>query len=114
MLTKRLPVTHTSLPTPKPDRFRIDWGTSKLAAALHLTPDENYIVYHESTWNPTAENGQYFGIGQLSIAVRDEYLGKDANTTDPLLQLYAMREYIRARYGTENAAVAHEKEYNWY
>lgn len=103
-----------SLPAPKPNRFRSDWGTSKLAAALHLTPDENYIIFHESTWRPTAQNGQFFGLGQLSIDARTQYLGKNANTTDPLLQLHAMREYIRDRYGTEDAAVAHEMRYHWY
>jgi hypothetical protein len=43
-----------------------------------------------------------------------KYLGRDYNTTDPLLQLYAMRLYIRDRYGTEDRALAHERIYGWY
>ena len=99
---------------PEPHRFIRDWGTSRMVGVLHLTPDENYIIYRESTWNPKARNGQYFGLGQLSINARQTYLGANSNTTDPLLQLEAMRLYIRRRYGTEDKAVAFRKAHGWY
>jgi RHS repeat-associated protein len=109
-------------PANRPNRFRRDWGSPRLCNDLHCTRAERIIIgqYEDRTWDPRAYNpiptstGHAFGLGQLTTVTRMKYLGRDYNTTDPLLQLYAMRLYIRDRYGTEDRALAHERIYGWY
>lgn len=124
----------TSVPPPDNDRYKKDWGSSKLCADLHCTAIERTIIgqYEDRSWEPTAYDpidirgpsacpnapnqdcGHAFGLGQLDKVSRQEYLGKYYATTDPRLQLYAMRQYIADRYGTESAALAHERKYGNY
>jgi hypothetical protein len=81
-----------------------------------LSPGERYIIQHESGGSTTAKNptSTAFGLGQLLIANRRHYLGANANTTDPTLQLQAFRSYVKDRYGNANRAEAFWKSHHWY
>lgn len=81
-----------------------------------LSPAERYIIQHESGGSTTAKNphSTAFGLGQLLISNRRHYLGGNANTTDPGLQLQAFRGYVRDRYGNANRAEAFWKSHHWY
>jgi len=81
-----------------------------------LSSAERYIIQHESGGSTTAKNphSTAFGLGQLLIANRRHYLGGNANTTDPGLQLKAFRGYVRDRYGNANRAEAFWKSHHWY
>lgn len=81
-----------------------------------LSASERYIVSHESGGETTAKNphSTAFGIGQLTIANRRHYLGGNANTTDPGLQLKAFRGYVRDRYGNADRAAAFWRSHHWY
>lgn len=81
-----------------------------------LSPAEHYIIQHESGGSTTAKNphSTAFGLGQLLIANRRHYLGNNANTTNPTLQLQAFRGYVKDRYGNANRAEAFWKSHHWY
>ena len=81
-----------------------------------LSPAERYIVQHESGGSTTAKNphSTAFGLGQLLISNRRHYLGANANTTDPSLQLKAFRGYVQDRYGNASRAEAFWKSHHWY
>ncbi len=81
-----------------------------------LSPAERYIVQHESGGSTTAKNphSTAFGLGQLLSANRRHYLGANANSTDPSLQLKAFRGYVHDRYGNANRAEAFWKSHHWY
>jgi hypothetical protein len=81
-----------------------------------LPEPERYIISHESGGSTTAKNptSTAFGLGQLLIANRRHYLGANANTTDPTLQLQAFRGYVKDRYGTAAKAEAFWKSHHWY
>jgi cell wall-associated NlpC family hydrolase len=69
----------------------------------------------ESGWNPAATNpvSGAFGIPQALPAVKMASAGLDW-ATDPYTQIIWGIGYIRATYGTPQAAWAHELAYNWY
>jgi cell wall-associated NlpC family hydrolase len=69
----------------------------------------------ESGWNPAATNpvSGAFGIPQALPAVKMASAGLDW-ATDPFTQIIWGIGYIRATYGTPQAAWAHELAYNWY
>lgn len=69
------------------------------------------LINRESGGNVNATNGQYYGIGQLSPALRAIYGGNSANYDD---QLQAMQSYINDRYGSAEAAWAHSQSTGWY
>ena len=81
-----------------------------------LSTGERYIISHESGGSTTAKNptSTAFGLGQLLIANRRHYLGANANTTDPTLQLQAFRHYVKDRYGNADKAAAFWKAHHWY
>jgi hypothetical protein len=81
-----------------------------------LSPAERYIIQHESGGQTTAKNphSTAFGLGQLLISNRRHYLGANAGTTDPTLQLKAFRSYVHDRYGNANRAEAFWKSHHWY
>ena len=74
----------------------------------------DYIVDHESGWNPTARNPSSgaFGLFQFLGATKDQYL-PDENP-DPGVQGQAGKRYIGDRYGTPTAAEEFWKAHNWY
>jgi hypothetical protein len=69
----------------------------------------------ESGWNPAAANpvSGAFGIPQALPAVKMASAGLDW-ATDPYAQIMWGVYYIRATYGTPQAAWAHELAYGWY
>ncbi len=81
-----------------------------------LSASERFIISHESGGSTTAKNphSTAFGLGQLLIANRRHYLGANANTTDPALQLRAFRGYVRDRYGNADRAAAFWRSHHWY
>ena len=74
----------------------------------------DYIVDHESGWNPTARNPSSgaFGLFQFLGATKDKYL-PDENA-DPGVQGQAGKRYIGDRYGDPVAARAFWEANNWY
>lgn len=81
-----------------------------------LSASERYIISHESGGETTAKNphSTAFGLGQLLIANRRHYLGANANTTDPGLQLQAFRGYVKDRYGNADRAASFWRRHHWY
>jgi hypothetical protein len=81
-----------------------------------LSASERYIISHESGGETTAKNptSSAFGLGQLILANRKHYLGGNANTTDPGLQLKAFRGYVKDRYGNADNAAAFWRKNHWY
>lgn len=82
-------------------------------------PDLNWLIGKESSWKPTAKNpkSSAFGLGQLIKLNRETYgkrLGYDPNTTDMAEQLGMMREYIRDRYKTPQAARRFWEQHGYY
>ncbi len=75
-----------------------------------------YLLWErESGWNPVATNpvSGAFGIPQALPAAKMASAGLDW-ATDPYTQIIWGIEYIRATYGTPQAAWAHELAYSWY
>jgi cell wall-associated NlpC family hydrolase len=75
-----------------------------------------YLLWmRESGWNPVATNpiSGAFGIPQSLPAVKMASAGLDW-ATDPYTQIIWGISYIRAAYGTPQAAWAHEVAFNWY
>lgn len=75
-----------------------------------------YMLWErESGWNPMAMNplSGAFGIPQALPAVKMAIVGLDW-ATDPYTQITWGIDYIRAAYGSPQAAWAHELAYGWY
>jgi len=77
---------------------------------------ERWIIMHESSGDPTADNptSTAFGLGQLLLGNRILYLGEDYATTDCGRQLWAFRAYVHDRYGTAARAKAFWQANGWY
>ena len=84
------------------------WGPSQF-------PYLNLLWDRESGWNPAADNptSGAFGIPQALPAVKMATAGLDW-ATDPYTQIIWGLGYIRATYGTPQAAWAHELTDGWY
>lgn len=67
----------------------------------------NLIANKESGGSYTAQNGQYFGKYQLS----NSYLNGDYSASN---QEKVFKNYVANRYGSTQAAWAHEQQYGWY
>ncbi|CAN5905385.1 hypothetical protein BH11MYX2_BH11MYX2_17440 [soil metagenome] len=82
----------------------------------NLSAPERYIIQNESGGSTLARNPSSgaLGLGQLLSANRRHYLGANANTTDPTLQLRAFRGYVHDRYGTADRAAAFWRSHHWY
>jgi cell wall-associated NlpC family hydrolase len=78
-------------------------------------PYLNLLWQRESGWNPAATNpiSGAFGIPQALPAVKMSAAGLDW-ATDPYTQIMWGIDYIRATYGTPQAAWAHELAFGWY
>ena len=75
----------------------------------------NLLWQRESGWNPAAANpvSGAFGIPQALPAAKMASAGPDW-ATNPYTQIIWGIGYIRATYGTPQAAWAHELAYGWY
>lgn len=74
--------------------------------------DTDWIINKESTWNPKARNGKYFGLGQYSPEVWAA-AGKTP-TDDPRIQGEVFDNYVGGRYQDPTKARAHHEANNWY
>jgi len=85
---------------------QMGWGDDQWGALEEL-------VRRESSWNPNAQNptSTAFGLFQFLDATWKNY-GK--KTSDPSAQAQAGLAYIRDRYGSPSAALAHHDRKNWY
>ena len=64
------------------------------------------LARRESTFRPTATNGSCMGLFQLKTT--------DARWSDPAWNTAQAIGYIRSRYGTPSAAIAHHNAHHWY
>lgn len=74
----------------------------------------DYIVDHESSWDPKARNPESgaFGLGQWLGSTKDQYL-PDENP-DPTVQGKAFDGYVGDRYGLPTKAKEFWDAHNWY
>lgn len=75
--------------------------------------DSDWIVTKESSWNPKARNGKYFGLIQAGPEVYAA-AGKSPTTEDPRDQGQVFDHYVDGRYQTPMGARAHWEANNWY
>lgn len=75
----------------------------------------NFIINHESGWNPKAQNpsSSAYGIGQALPPSKMASFGSDY-MTNPITQLKWMKSYVNGRYGGINGAYKWWKSHNWY
>lgn len=75
------------------------------------------IVKRESSFNPNAKNpnSTAYGYGQFLSSTRANYEKKTGlSYNDPVNQLIMMASYVKDRYGTPAAALAHWNKNKWY
>lgn len=72
------------------------------------------LIHRESSGNPAAQNGQYYGIGQLSPSNYAKYAAGQDYQNNYDVQLQAMKAYIAERYGSVENALAHHNANGWY
>ena len=65
------------------------------------------IIYRESRWKHTAQNGRYYGLGQLANS-KARHRGK------PYLQVRAAYKYMVHRYDSPCGAWSFWKRNGWY
>lgn len=75
----------------------------------------NYIINHESGWNPKAQNpsSSAYGIGQALPPSKMASFGSDY-MSNPITQLKWMKSYVNGRYGGIKNAYAFWKNHHWY
>ena len=79
-------------------------GPSKAASQYRCFAN---IINRESHWNPKAQNGKYYGLGQMANA-KPRHRGK------PYLQVRAAYKYMVHRYGSPCGAWSFWKAHSWY
>lgn len=101
--------TKTSLPAGS----HTDWmSAAGISASDYGYVD--YIITKESTWRPTARNGQYYGLYQTSISNLNRHGCSGSTLSDPICQLRSASFYATSRYGSWAAAYAHWKaSHSW-
>ena len=75
----------------------------------------NYIINHESSWNPRAKNpsSDAYGIGQALPPSKMASFGSDY-MSNPITQLKWMKSYVNGRYGGINEAYRFWQRNHWY
>lgn len=84
------------------------------ATPAPVSGDLQWLIARESSGNVNAQNGPYYGIGQLSENYYAKYVPGQNYRGNYAVQLEAMRKYIADRYGTVAQAIAHWQANNWY
>ena len=85
-------------------------------AGIHGNFDKwNYIINHESSWNPKAKNpgSSAYGIGQALPPSKMAAFGSDY-MTNPITQLKWMKSYVNDRYGGIDHAYNFWRSHHWY
>ena len=75
--------------------------------------DTDWIITKESSWNPLARNGKYWGLPQAGPEVYAA-AGKSPTTENPKDQGEVYDKYVGDRYQTPMGARAHWEANNWY
>ncbi|CAK1247069.1 LysM repeat (LysM) [Fructobacillus tropaeoli] len=88
--------------------------TSAAATTSTASGDINWLISRESGGNVNAQNGQFYGIGQLSPAAYATYVPGQNYQGNYAVQLQAMQAYIAARYGSVANAISHFQSNGWY
>ena len=90
----------------------------QMAAARGWTGDQwaalDWIVQHESSWNPNAQNPSSTAYGLFQFLDSTWASVGASKTSDPALQIQAGLAYIAQRYGTPAAAQAFWAQNGWY
>lgn len=84
------------------------------ATPAPVSGDLQWLIARESSGNVNAQNGPYYGIGQLSESYYAKYVPGQNYRGNYAVQLEAMQKYIADRYGTVAQAIAHWQANNWY
>lgn len=79
-------------------------GTRKAASQYRCFAN---IINRESHWNPRAQNGKYYGLGQMANA-KPRHVGK------PYLQVRDAYKYMVHRYGSPCGAWSFWQARRWY
>jgi hypothetical protein len=97
------------LPTMNQIGARMGWNASQVAAWAGVENRE------DASGSLTAKNptSNAYGLAQF-INGPGEYAQYGGNATTAAGQLTAMANYIKQRYVTPQAALAHEQQYGWY
>lgn len=85
-----------------------------VATTAPVSGDLQWLIARESSGNVNAQNGPYYGIGQLSENYYAKYVPGQNYRGNYAVQLEAMQKYIADRYGTVAQAIAHWQANNWY
>ena len=107
--------------TPAPAAPAVVTPVATAAKPAEATPapapasgDLQWLIARESSGNVNAQNGPYYGIGQLSENYYAKYVPGQNYRGNYAVQLEAMQKYIADRYGTVAQAIAHWQANNWY
>jgi hypothetical protein len=79
-------------------------GTAKAASQFACF---DKIIYRESRWKHTAQNGRYYGLGQMANS-------KARHSGKPYLQVRAAYKYMVHRYDSPCGAWSFWKRNHWY
>jgi hypothetical protein len=103
----------STMPQGDIQRMVADLAKSKYGWAGSQWDALNWLVAHESSWNPNAQNptSSAYGLFQFLDGTWGPY-GK--KTSDPKLQAQYGLEYIKGRYGSPEKAKAFWEGHHWY
>jgi hypothetical protein len=103
----------STMPVGDIQRMVADLAKSKYGWAGSQWDALNWLVAHESSWNPNAQNptSSAYGLFQFLDGTWAPY-GK--KTSDPKLQAQYGLEYIKGRYGSPEKAKAFWEGHHWY
>jgi len=93
----------------------LDHVTGGFSAAA-LPASARWIMQHESSGNPRAQNPKStaYGAFQMLAATRKQYMGSHWQSSDLHEQYLAATKYVNQRYGGWDKAQAFWKTHNWY
>lgn len=88
--------------------------TTSTSTSSDASGDINWLIQRESGGNVNAQNGSFYGIGQLSPSAYATYAPGQDYHGNYAVQLQAMQGYIAGRYGSVANAIAHFQSNGWY
>ncbi|SEH44708.1 aggregation-promoting factor C-terminal-like domain-containing protein [Fructobacillus pseudoficulneus] len=88
--------------------------TTTTTTSASASGDINWLISRESGGNVNAQNGSFYGIGQLSPSAYATYAAGQNYQGNYAVQLQAMQGYIAARYGSVANAIIHFQNNGWY
>jgi len=94
----------------------IDSQRLAVASGGAMSSDAQWIMMHESSGNPRAQNAHStaFGAFQMTIANRKHYMGADYASTDLNKQYAGASKYVTERYGNWHNARTFWQNHHWY